>query len=141
MVSACALFGTISPFRSTAIFLPESSSLESSTPMPTGASNEWALPFTVTWITARMILEALLAAVFEALQVGYVAVVAFDHAAARQGAGAPPEPPPDHDAGGDHDRKRDGGEHQRREEKQNAHNGAEESLDDDHVSMISAGRV
>src|SRR3954471_1035143 len=111
MVSACALFGTISPFRSTAIFLPQSSSAESRTPMPTGASKEWALPFTVTWITARMILEALLAPVFEALQAGYVAVLAFDHAAARQGTGAPPQPSPDHGAGGEHDAKRDRGKH------------------------------
>src|SRR4051812_27691937 len=141
MVSACALFGTISPFRSTAIFLPESSSVESRTPMPSGASKEWALPFTVTWITARMILEALLAPVFEALQAGYVAVLAFDHAAARQGTGAPPQPPRDHGAGGEHDAKRDRGKHQRREEKQNAHNSAEESLEDDHASMILPGRV
>src|SRR3954447_1183636 len=136
MVSACALFGTISPFRSTAIFLPESRSVESRTPMPTGASKEWALPFTVTWITGPMILEALAAPVFHALQVGYVAVLAFEHAAAWQGAGAPPQPSPDHDAGGERDAKRNGGEHQRREEKQNAYNGAEKSLDDDHASMI-----
>src|SRR6266850_373443 len=141
MVSACALFGTISPFRSTAIFLPESSSLESSAPIPSGASKEWALPFTVTWITGAMILEALAAPVFQALQVGDVAILTLDHAAARQRAGAPPQPRPDHDADGERDAERDGGEHQRSQEKQDAHNGADESLDDDHASMIGAGRV
>src|ERR1043165_4351008 len=141
-VSACALFGTISPFRSTAIFLPESSSLESSAPIPSGASKEWALPFTVTWITGSMILEALALSAFQALQVGNVAILAFDgDAPARQGARAPPQPGPDTHADREGNAESDRGEHQRRQEKQDGHDGAEESLDENHASMIWAGRV
>src|SRR5207302_8759409 len=50
-----ALLGTISPFRSTATFLPLQSSLASSAATSSGPSKRWAPPLTVTLIMETII--------------------------------------------------------------------------------------
>src|SRR5207302_11400475 len=54
-VRACALFGTISPFLSTATFLPVISSRASNEATSSGASNRRAVPLIRTSIIGRMI--------------------------------------------------------------------------------------
>src|SRR5687767_5391207 len=135
-VAACALRGTISPFRSTAIFLPASSRRASSAAISSGCSKRCALPFTVTWITRQMILEAPVA-LLQALRRGDVAVLALDHHAALSRshdprAATPPQPSPDDKADRQQHAERERSEHQDSHEKREPEDHADDTLNQSH---------
>ena len=82
-----------------------------------------------------MILEALAAPVLQRFEVRDVAVLAFERAPPRQGAGAPPQQGDHGDSHAERKDERDGGEDEEGRQEHDREEGAEQPLEERHGGM------